>query len=229
MNASNQSPVSAAQRRRNQFILIVLWFVPFGLMAVAGFVYYMVETGGLTLGSKNNGVLIRPPVPISELLAESPSLNVRDSNDDVQSIFAGKWTLVIRGDQFCNQSCRDALYLTRQLHIRLDKNANRVQRLYLFDVDNADTSDASNTESEMQLSTELADLIKSEHRLLKAIPVAEAMIRPIDAKLISGSGEKASFFIVDPQGWAMMYYLSEHDGNAILQDLKHLLKFSRER
>ena len=40
---------------------------------------------------------------------------------------------------------------------------------------------------------------------------------------------EAQFFLVDPEGWAMMVYSAEHNGAAVLKDLKYLLKYSAER
>lgn len=214
--------LTAQQRRANQIKALILWLIPVGLMACAGIVYYLVQTGQMTLGSKNHGSLLRPPVQLVELLADNPTLKKADEDNQPVSVFEGKWSLVVRGDRECSQRCRDALYLTRQLHIRLDKNANRVQRIYLYDA-------PANGSGPNALSRELAEHFKSEHRLLQSFPVDPAEIAVLDENLLSSDGEPARFFLVDPQGWAMMYYLDQHEGNAMLGDLKHLLKYSRER
>lgn len=214
---------SPAQVRANRIKLLVLWLVPFGLMAIAGIVFYLVQTGQMSLGSKNNGVLMRPPLQLQENFRTLSLLDEKGKAQVVEgSPWQGKWSIVVPAFERCDESCRDALYLTRQLHIRLDKNANRVQRVLL-----------AGPAAQQQLgSAAFNQYVDSEHRLLKRIVYsneaneAGALLR--DA-LSSDSGQSARFFLVDPEGWAMMYYLVEHEGNAILADLKHLLKFSRQR
>jgi len=215
MQQSVDHTPGSAQRRSNQLKLLILWLVPVGLMAIAGLCYYLVQTGQLSIGSKNHGVLIQPPLQLQELLQDLRPQEQAAMTAAGDAPWLGKWSLVVRGSAQCEQACRENLYLTRQLHIRLDKNANRVQRIYL--------SDSS------VVSQEFKQFLADEHRLLKRYVADQTALAELDAALLAEQGERARFFIVDPAGWAMMYYLQEHNGNAMLQDLKHLLKYSRER
>ena len=201
------------QRRSNQIKLLILWLVPFGLMAIAGICYYLVMTGQLEIGSKNKGDLIRPAVQVKQVLsaADDPAL---------ADVWDGKWTMALRVIGHCDQQCRDALMLSRQLHIRLDKEANRVQRVMLVDQAIADPV--------------LLSHLETEHSLLKVISL-EAL-RGSDAlnrfdqllqETVAGtktpheeSAPELAFFLVDQSGYAMMTYHQGHDGNDILQDLK---------
>ncbi len=220
MNQSAPPTLTASQRRLNQLKLAILWLVPVGLMAIAGVYYYLVQTGIVTIGSKNNGVLIQPPVQTAELFKDSPALDAGEN----KTVFSGKWSMVIPGDVDCDAGCREALHLTRQLHIRLDKEANRVQRIYLYPA-----SLVSGSGEPGMLPADFAAFLEKEHHYLKPLPVQPGSLEQLAARITAESGERAGFFLVDPRGWAMMYYLEEHDGNAILADLKHLLKYSRER
>ena len=220
MSESADNSISSQQRRSNQIKLAILWIIPFALMGVAAIVFNLVQTGQLTIGSKNKGFFIQPPLQLSELLANNPEALIGDEKGNTKSVFSGKWTLVVKGDISCDQSCRDALYVTRQLHIRLNKEADRVQRVYLYS--------ESNDAEKLPLSDELKRFIDEEHRLLKLVPVSADVNDLLDASTRHNNGELANFFIVDPQGWAMMYYLDEHEGSDVLTDIKHLLKFSRE-
>lgn len=211
--------LTPAQVRINRIKLLVLWLVPVGLMAIAGAVYYLVQTGQLELGSKNHGALIRPPVQLHDMLAGLQAYNPADGLQTPASPWQGKWSMVVPALAACDERCRESLYLTRQLHIRLDKNANRVQRVLL-----------SGPAAEKALTSQAFDqYVSEEHRLLKRYLAAGEGAGQLAPLLVAGSGETARFFLVDPQGWAMMAYFDEHDGNAILADLKHLLKYSRER
>lgn len=216
------SPLTPSQRRSNQIKLLILWLVPFGLMAIAGSVYYFVYTGKITLASKNNGDLLVPAVQMKDVFETA-------DNDELRDIWDGKWTIALRVIGRCDEKCMDDLYLTRQLHIRLDKEANRVQRVLLLD--------------RAVVDDEFKSLLDTEHSLLKVVELGnmrgKASLNAFDQKLqqtvaatrtdaVDGAPE-LSFFLVDQAGFAMMTYHQGHEGNLILQDLKHLLKFSRKR
>jgi hypothetical protein len=210
MQSTIQTP-DPKNRRLNRIKLMILWLIPVGLMALAGISYYLVQSGRMSVGSTNNGILIQPPIQLNELLADSLQLQA----DEPGSPWQGKWTLVIRGNADCAPPCSAALQLSRQIHIRLDKNANRVQRLLLTD--------------QLPLGAAIQTNIAEQHRFLKVATADAQALAEIDNATTSAAAEPAQFFVVDPQGWAMMYYLAEHEGNAVLKDLKHLLKYSVER
>ena len=219
MTKNSPTPSPASQRLANRIKLMVLWLIPFGLMAIAMFCYYLVQSGQMTVSSKNHGSLVQPPLQLNELLGNIQHSDSSGQPLDLDNPWQGKWTMVVRGDvdgaEQCSQSCRDNLYATRQLHIRLDKNANRVQRVYLTHNPKADA--------------DFSAFLQEEHRLTKFYVADQASLASLDSALRTPSGEAASFFLVDPAGWAMMFYSSEHTGNGKLKDLKHLLKYSRER
>ena len=198
------------QIRNNRIKLLILWLVPFGLMAIAAIVYGLVMQGKLSLGSTNQGDLIQPPKQMAEIALYD------EAGELTTGAFDGKWTMLIRSDASCNEDCMATLHLTRQIHIRLDKNANRVQRIYLS--------------AAPQLDQQLAEHIGKEHRYLRTLHASAAQLSDITAYLaeLPPSTGRQPFVLVDPQGWAMMTYSANHDGNAILEDLKHLLKFPRE-
>ena len=194
---------------QNRFKLILLWMIPFGLMLLASVIYHLVQSGQISVASKNQGYLIQPPVQLSELALTS--------NKDSDNIWRGKWTMAIRGGADCDQRCMDALLLSRQIHIRLNKEANRTQRVYL--------SDAA------ALSQPLSEHLAAEHHYLTIAYSDSLSLAPLDQAVLETAEARqseAQFFLVDPEGWAMMVYSAEHDGAAILKDLKHLLKYSAE-
>ena len=204
------------QVRSSRMKLVVLWAIPFGLMAIAAVVYNMVESGVISVASKNEGVLIQPPIQLNGLALTTNAPLVRDN------IWQGKWSIVVRGDAECDAECLDTLLITRQIHKRLNKEGNRVQRVYLS------TAPA--------LSDELAAHLAQENHYMKLAVVDEianenanqlALVELDD--VLASANQTVRFFLVDPDGWAMMYYLNEHDGVVILKDLKYLLKYSKER
>ena len=189
-------------------------------MAIAGITYYLVYIGQITIGSKNNGDLLVPPPQLQETFSQS-------KEPDLRQVWDGKWSMVLRVIGRCDQVCEEALYLSRQLHIRLDKDADRVQRVLLIEKESYDSL--------------FEERIAKEHSLLKVIPVDSGTsgINALDQQLqqnvaasktvIEGESPQLAFFLVDQAGFAMMTYHNGHEGNAILQDIKHLLRYSRKR
>ena len=212
MSESGETP---GLRRANQLKLLLLWLIPVGLMLAAIVVYQLVQAGYLSLGSKNEGVFVQPPVSLAELSAQTSRGQVKEQ------AFTGRWNLLIRGGAKCDESCMNTLYLTRQVHIRLDKEANRVHRIYLTDT--------------AQLEPTFAEYLEKEHHYLEPLHVDAKVLAEYDARLAESvkaeddEQSRPAFYVIDPDGWIMMYYTASHDGGAILKDLKHLLKFSRER
>ena len=208
------------QVRSSRMKLVVLWAIPFGLMAIAAVVYHLVESGVISIGSKNEGVLIQPPIQLSGLALTTNVAIARDN------IWAGKWSIVVRGGAECDADCLDTLLVTRQIHKRLNKEGNRVQRVYLS--------------TAPVLSDELATHLAAENHYMKLAIVDEVANENVNQEasqdalmaldnVLASVNQPVRFFLVDPDGWAMMYYLNEHDGVVILKDLKYLLKYSKER
>ena len=132
MSDTANTGMTLAQRRSNQIKLLILWLIPVLLMATAGITYYLVQAGKLELGSKNNGVLVRPLLQMTELFKEGAPGSIEGVEREAASLLQGKWTMIVRTKADCDQRCRDALYLSRQLHVRLNKDAYRVRRVYML-------------------------------------------------------------------------------------------------
>ena len=213
---------SPQQIKANRIKLALLWSVPFGLMAIAGIVYALVQAGYINVGSKNEGVLIQPPIQLSQLALAS------DIDPDKSNLWQDKWSIVVRGGADCDAACLDTFLLTRQIHIRLNKEANRVQRVYLAAAPSSTTAAPESLTVESALSDELSAHLATDNHYMKVAIANAAQLTVLDNALMAGD-QMARFFVVDPDGWAMMYYLEEHEGGAILKDLKYLLKYSKER
>jgi cytochrome oxidase Cu insertion factor (SCO1/SenC/PrrC family) len=161
------------------------------------------------LGTRNNGVLISPPLPLKDLTIQTASGEAFD-----YSALPARWTVLIPVGSSCDAQCQQTLYLTRQIHIALGKNADRVRRFVLS--------------TAYPLDAEFEKLLQQHPNMevLKTDPAAFAQffaragsLQPLQNHL---------FFLVDPQGWVMMYYSPEHGGKAIMTDIKLLLANSPE-
>ncbi len=160
------------------------------------------------LGTKNRGVLIRPPQPIAELKLLSNNGEVFDFAKQPK-----QWTIVIPAGAHCDKQCEQTLYLTRQIHVALGKHADRVRRYLLV--------------TEFPLDSEFENLLK-QHPKLDILRADSSQFTEYFARVNLQPVRDNQYLILDPQGWFMMYYNPQHDGKAMLGDLKFLLTNSHE-
>jgi hypothetical protein len=156
------------------------------------------------MGTTNLGELVKPTLDFASLLS------------GVEVTEKPKWKIVIAGGTGCDNVCEDMLFNSRQVHMLLGKSTRRVERVYLADMATVDT--------------ESLELIKLQHPFLTILP------NNIDvfAQIVSKSSadwdlQEARYFVVTPDLKAILYYTKEFDGAGLLDDLKHLLKYSSDR
>jgi cytochrome oxidase Cu insertion factor (SCO1/SenC/PrrC family) len=204
MNASHQD----AQRRRGrrQFLLLAaLFFVP---LALAFWLYY----GGndwRPAGSTNKGDLIDPAVPLPSVALSKPD-GTRTAPDFLQ----GKWTVAYLGDGTCDERCRKALYLSRQSRIALNKDIDRVQRVFLATGPAIDTAFMASEHPDLLLA-QLGNDADSQALLAKfpalgGVPPAQA----------------GRLYLIDPLGNLVLSYSAAAPDKALLTDVKKLLRLS---
>lgn len=193
-----------------------LWLIIVPLIGVFAGAYLLVpkneaEKARLLslLGTSNKGVLLRPATPVVGLAAHY------EGAPWVWAELKPKWRMIIPVTGGCDQACQDLLYISRQVHIRLDKNAHRVERVLL------------NLGAPLDDNTR--EFLAREHPYLKLVSADleafKALLAPTDA---DWQAAQLRLFLADQQGDLMMYYTPEHEGGHILADLRHLLKYSPE-
>jgi len=160
------------------------------------------------LGTRNNGTLIKPPQPLADL-----PLQIAGADKFQFDALPKQWTLLIPVASHCDEQCRQALYITRQLHIALGKNADRVRRFLVA--------------TEYPLDADFEHLL-TEHPKLQVLTADATAFAQFFAKAGLQPLRDRQYFIVDPNGWVMMYYNNEHNGKAVMTDLKFLLTNSHE-
>jgi len=149
-------------------------------------------------GRTNHGALIQPIVNIAE---ELPGSDVAVSGD-------GYWVLIYADDSVCAGHCRDALYTLRQSRKMLGKEMDRLLRVFLYSESSPDT---------VMLADEHAGLIAlRDDRLL-------ALLQNRKPAALSAGG----YFLMDPLGNLVMYFVPDIDPSDMVGDIKHLLKLSR--
>ena len=195
---------SAPSSRRGQWLVVGLAILFMGPLAAAWIMYF---SGDWTpTGTSNKGELISPPRPLPEA-----ALVLAAGGSTADNFPHGAWTLYLRNDDGCGEACRERLYLMRQSHIALGKEAERVRRVLL--VEGAAPDAAWLAAEHPELLVVLAEGAAADAMLGAFPPVG-----PDTADVI---------YLSDPLGNLMMRYPVEGGDRRILDDLKKLLKLSR--
>ena len=153
-------------------------------------------------GTTNQGQLVKPALDVSSLLNAIPASE------------KPKWQIVIVGGDTCGQICEDILLNTRQIDMLLGKYTGRVQRTFL------------------QSPNQLLDTqwLTEQHPFLQLADLDTAQFKQL---LVNNSADwdmvSTRYFVVTPDNKAILYFTADNDANGLLDDLKHLLKYSPDR
>ncbi len=162
------------------------------------------------LGTKNKGVLVQPPQRLTDLPIQFANGGAFEFGK-----LPKQWTLLIPVAQHCDEPCKQMLYLTRQTHIALGKGTSRVRRFILT--------------SQYPLDADFEQLLQQEHGKAQVLKTDPDAFDQFFAKVgVAEPIRDNTYFVVDPEGWVMMYYTPQHDFKAVMADLKFLLGNSHE-
>lgn len=195
--------------------LLLIGGIPLLVIISATWMWVYVASGDLDLvgllGTSNKGQLVTPPQQLTSL-----QLAGLQSEDFVSVDGSGKWTMLVPGGADCDQTCVDTLYLTRQVRTAIGPDAGRIRRVYL-NLDGRTNSVAVQLilEQHPQMETVVASRV-AVLELLVAAGIPDVLELP------------GVWFVVDPQGWMMMYYSAEHSYKDPISDLKFLLRNTGE-
>lgn len=189
-------PPSAASSRRMLLLLAAVFFLPF-----------IVGTGLFWSGWRpekfsNYGQLVQPPLALPEsglLDAEGHAL--------ATSTLHGKWLLVKLGHVACLASCQDELQQMQHVHIALNKEQSRVQRVFIASDDASSLQGLHARFPDLKLATLDASGAEENWR-----------------RVFAGAGRE--LYLVDPLGQLIMRYDDPPDMRGVLKDLERLLKYS---
>jgi hypothetical protein len=210
----------------NRMILLLIGGIPVIIILAATWLWYFVARGDLDLigmvGTANRGTLVQPPRQLDDqTLRDESGLSIKFAD------LEPRWAMVIpvAGDR-CNAACENTLYTTRQIHIAMGKEFNRLRRLYVS------TDTVKSTQLVVpQLSDGrpapaadgFARYLAAEHTDLQALTLSAAGY----TKLFPEQGaDPGIWYLVDPAGWVMMSYNKEVPYKDVIADLKFLLKNS---
>ena len=220
---SNNAPVSTRvskgpapqSGRRTLWIMLAVAAFP---ILLAFIVFY---TGiGMPGETVNNGRLMDAALPIAPLLDESEQARIKAEP---------KWRLLIPVDESCKDaalekmpsdqdSCAFQLYLTRQVFIRLGEKGRRVERLVLNVADGR--------------ADGYIEAVREQLPFARILSAKESVFRAWEADVsVQGDGRSPEiakpsdfYYLIDPEGRAMMRYDISVSGNDLLKDLKRTLK-----
>ena len=202
---SDQKSLEAKQKSFRYQIWLMLIIV-FGVIAAGFLMVPKTEEQRQKMielfGTTNQGQLVKPTLDIGALLSQ------------VSQTEKPKWQIVIVGGNSCGQACEEILYNTRQIHMLLGKYTGRVQRIFLHG------------------PSQILDpqWLKQEHPFLQLAQLDSDLFKQL---LRDNSADwdmlDTRYFVVTPDNKAILYFTAENDANGLLDDLKHLLKYSPDR
>jgi hypothetical protein len=182
---------------RLQLALIGIIFVGPLLLA---YLLYNTDSGWIPAAGTQHGLLLDPP----RLL---PDTVLTPGSDMDGPKFRGKWSLIIIGAGQCTETCKDALYATRQVRRALGRDDGRVQRVFYDEAAKPDLA-----------------FLEREHPTLVVVEPGS----PVSRELIPVLGDHVAgdIFLADPLGNLIMRFPQGTSMKDMHKDLKHLLKVS---
>ena len=202
------TPIEDNQRRRGRRQLIFLASLFFVPLLVAFWLYYG-GSGWRPVGGTNKGDLIDPAVPLPAVV-----LAQADGSRTSADFLRGKWTIAYLGDGACDARCRKALYLSRQSWIALNKDMDRVQRVFLATGPRVDTQFVATEHADLLVAI-LGDDADSK-ALLAQFPAIGGVAPVVAGRL----------YLIDPLGNLVLSYSAAAPDKALLTDVKKLLRLS---
>lgn len=189
-------------RNRNRIYLLIL----IGIFLLPSTLAWLLVDKWRPAASINRGELLNPATPVAHFLLHQPGGKEIDA-----SYLRGRWTLAYL-DAPCAESCKQALYKIRQIHLALNKDIPRAQTLFI-----------------MTAAPEpaLPPWLRQEHPQL-TYGVADA--QTVDFFAQAFPGEPATpgqrIYLIDPLGNLFMRYRSDVNPKDIMNDLQRVLRYS---
>jgi hypothetical protein len=210
--------------RGNRMTLLLIGGIPVTMILTATWLWFFVARGDLdlvgVLGTANRGTLVQPPRQLNELtLRDEAGLDLAFSE------LEPRWAMVIpAAGGRCDESCEKTLYVTRQIHVAMGKEFNRLRRLYISDHSAQDTQFAVSALSDghpAPAANAFAKYLATEHRDLQSLTLSAGDYTTLFPEY---GADASTWYLVDPAGWIMMSYNDQVPYKDVIADLKFLLK-----
>jgi hypothetical protein len=214
--------VMPSQRRRARLVLILIAGIPLSMMLGATALWWAVERGHVdvlgSVGTANHGELIDPPRSLSNVVFQHEGVAETLWRD-----LPAKWRLLVvqRGEN-CDAICQQQLYQTRQIHLALGKDFNRVGRVVLSDTA-PKTVTVIPEVGQGGSAASLPDWLAQEHIGMTALTVPPEKLSTLVPEVLVAPTQ---WYVVDPAGWIMMRVSDDLYYKDVISDLRFLLKHS---
>ncbi len=182
---------------RLQLALIGIIFVGPLLLA---YLLYNSDSGWIPAAGTEHGLLLDPPLLL-------PDTVLTPGSDTDGPKFRGKWSLIIIAEGRCAETCKNALYETRQVRRALGRDDGRVQRVLYDESGELDPA-----------------FLEREHPALVIVEPGSRVSRELI--LVFGDHIAGDIFLADPLGNLIMRFPQGTGMKDMHKDLKHLLKVS---
>ena len=215
-----QSPAMAQQRARR--VLLLIAGIPLSMMLAATALWWAVQNGYVdilgSVGTANHGELINPPRSLTDVVFQHEGVA-----DTLWEDLPAKWRLLVvqRGD-VCGATCQQQLYQTRQIHLALGKDFNRVGRVVLGHVATASVTAPADLE-DGEASLALLDWLGKEHVGVTPLTLPASQLNALVPESVD---QPEHWYVVDPAGWIMMRISDDLYYKDVISDLRFLLKHS---
>ena len=189
-----QTHTKKASGKKMLLILALIFVLPFTVAATLHLLN--IKPSGHSYGN-----LIQPPQAL-----QFPVLHDTQGKAFKQEQWLKKWSIVMIDSDGCAAACQEKVSMLKKVHVLLNKDAQRLQRVLLV------PSDAK--------SEAIATLQKQAPDLLVLAGADADTAKFAQAFNVAG----AHVYLVDPFGNLMMSYPEKIDPSGIFGDLKRLLK-----
>ncbi|MBD3648452.1 MAG: hypothetical protein HUJ31_13590 [Pseudomonadales bacterium] len=194
----NDTTTDHVKTGRIKFLLIVSIAV---IPIVIAYTMYFYVRDWAPSETINEGELILPPVQITDIIDRSAN-----------QVPTGKWAILIPSESHCSDSCQQLLFLSRQVHTGLGKDATRVNRYLLV--------------AGSEVSATTGAIIRRDYPDLHIRYIEKSRLEAVLGPVVGQPFDGNHLFLMDPNGNIMMFYTTELAGKPMLKDLKHLLRIS---
>ncbi|MDN5862849.1 MAG: hypothetical protein L0H19_05300 [Salinisphaera sp.] len=185
---------------RTEFKVGLLVLIFFGPVLLA-MVWYYGFPQTIPSSRTNRGELLNPVRPL-------PAVKLRSTQGGPvdEQIFIGQWTLLTVAER-CGDACQQRLRKTRKVRALLHDDVGRVQRVLV--------------------SGEAGDqrFVQNGHPDLKVF-LGGDRLRQFFGKAGADAVGPGVVYFIDPHGNWVLYYPADQRADAILDDVKHLLRLS---
>ncbi len=210
------------RQRHARRVLLLIAGIPVGMMLAATALWWAVQQGYVdilgSVGTANHGELIDPPRPLFDVVFQHEGVA-----ETLWEDLPAKWRLlIVQRGEVCGEVCQQQLYQTRQIHVALGKDFNRVGRVLLGDV-GADAVTVAPVEGLINAPRDLLKWLEQEHVGVTSLTLSEGAL---DRLAPETRDRPAQWYVVDPAGWVMMRVADDLYYKDVISDLRFLLKHS---